>query len=81
MVSGMSELSSKSITFRCNEKQHRRMEAAIAESGMNRTEFITKALEEFLNFADQEEVKKMNLFELVDAIDNLGAKEKFEEQS
>ena len=80
MVSNMSELPSKSITFRCSEKQHQRMEAAIAESGMNRTEFITKALVEFLDFAEQEEVKKMDLFELVAAIDNVGSKEKFEDQ-
>lgn len=71
----------KSVTFRCTEKQHRRLEEALMRTGMNRTQFIEKALREFLEFAEQEDIRKLDLFALVEAVDALGAGVTFEDMN
>ncbi len=61
----------KSITFRCSSAQLSRMESAmLSTSAFSRTAFISEALSAFLAFAEQEEIQKLNLFELVDKVDS-----------
>lgn len=50
-------------------------------TGMNRTQFIEKALREFLEFAEQEDIRKLDLFALVEAVDALGAGVTFEDMN
>jgi len=60
----------KSITFRCSEAQLSRLESAmLTTSTDNRTAFISQALDSFLSFAEQDDIKKLNLFELVEHVD------------
>ncbi len=47
----------------------------------NRTSFITTALEEFLDFAEQDSVAELDLFELVKIIDSVGNGLKFSTQA
>ena len=64
----------KSITFRCSAAQLSRLEAAMqALECENRTNILSTALEEFLHFAEQDEVAELNLFELVNRIDTEGS--------
>lgn len=58
-----------SVTFRCSAAQHERLEQALLREGSTRTEFILNALETFLDFAEQEEIQKLDLFELVEQVD------------
>lgn len=69
----------KSITFRCSDAQYRRLENHMADADKTRTAVICAALENFLDFA--EENRHMNLFELVEAVDSVGAKVKFEDEA
>lgn len=70
----------KSVTFRCTKAQQQRMETALSGSAMSRTDFISAALEAFLTFAEQEENRKLNLFELVEKVDATGSRIRFAEE-
>lgn len=68
----------KSVTFRCSSSQLKRIdEGMLALNNENRTDFISNALEEFLNFAEKEEIRKLSLFELVDRVDRTGSRHRF----
>ena len=68
----------KSVTFRCSSSQLQRMEKAMQSCLFdNRTAFISEALEEFLNFAEREDVRRLNLFELVERVDTQGSAASF----
>ncbi|MDO4751446.1 MAG: hypothetical protein Q4A24_04995 [Akkermansia sp.] len=72
----------KSITFRCAEKQLERMESAMSScSAGNRTELISSALENFLDYVSQDEVSRLNLFELVEHINAIGSALPFDEHA
>lgn len=77
MVGGMTK--AKSVTFRCSEAQYRRMEKHLEESRRTRSELICEALDSFLTFAEGK--RHLNLYELVEATDALGARVRFEEQA
>lgn len=47
----------------------------------NRTAFITSAVEEFLDFAEQDAIAALDLFDLVQTIDSTGSGEKFAAQA
>ena len=47
----------------------------------NRTSFITKALEEFLDYAEQPTIAVLDLFALVRDIDSTGSGDKFATQA
>ncbi len=47
----------------------------------NRTNILSTALEEFLHFAEQDEVAELNLFELVNRIDTEGSACEFATQA
>lgn len=72
----------KSITFRCSDAQLARLESAM-QSAMNdnRTAFISNALESFLAFAEQEDVQKLDLFELVQRVDEAEGAIPFSQQA
>lgn len=70
-----------SVTFRCSAAQHERLEQALLHHKITRTEFILHALENFLDFAEQEEIKKLDLFELVEQVDAGTEGPRFEEQA
>jgi hypothetical protein len=64
----------KSITFRCSAAQLSRIETAMQTLECdNRSNILATALEEFLHFAEQDDVATLNLFELVNRIDTEGA--------
>lgn len=68
----------KSVTFRCSDPQLNRIEEGmIALKNDNRTDFISKALEEFLDFAEKEEVRELDLFALVERVDKTGSRRRF----
>lgn len=69
----------KSITFRCSEAQYRRLEKHMSHTNKTRTAIICEALKSFLDFADRN--KQLNLFELVEAANSVGAKVKFEDEA
>lgn len=69
----------KSITFRCSEVQYQRLKKHMEGSDKTRTAVISEALKSFLDFA--EENKHLDLFELVEAVDSIGEKLKFEDQA
>lgn len=72
----------KSITFRCSRPQLQRLEYAMISNGEdNRTAFITSAVEEFLDFAEQDAIAALDLFDLVQTIDSTGSGEKFAAQA
>lgn len=74
-------MNQKSITFRCSECQQARLNAAMSGSGLTRSDFIMAALEEFLNYAEQSDIRRKNLFELVQDIDAHGHGPSFAEQA
>ena len=45
-----------------------------------RTAFISTAIEEFLNFAEQADIAKLNLCALVEQVDSIGSAAPFREQ-
>lgn len=68
----------KSVAFRCSSSQLKRIdEGMIALNKENRTVFISNALEEFLNFAEKDEVRELDLFGLVDRVDRIGSRHRF----
>lgn len=73
------DMKAKSITFRCSASQYRRLQEHMATTDKTRTAVICEALKSFLDFADQN--KQMNLFELVEAANSVGAKVKFEDEA
>ncbi len=77
MVGGMYK--AKSITFRCSDAQYRRLEQHLSQSDRTRTDVICEALESFLDFAEAH--RHLNLFELVEAANAIGAKVKFEDEA
>jgi len=71
----------KSLSFRCKPSQLKRIdEGMIALKKENRTDFISSALEEFLNFAEKDEIRGLDLFELVDRVDKIGSRRRFSRQ-
>lgn len=75
-------MAQKSITFRCSEAQYHRLSQAVQENGKEtRTAVLVQALKEFLDFAEQEEVQAMDLFELVAKIEQSGEGPNFEQQA
>lgn len=72
----------KSITFRCSSAQYARLEELIDRSMTDtRTMALSLALEEFLNFAEQQDTRQLDLFALVDRVDHLGHGPAFSEQA
>lgn len=72
----------KSITFRCSEAQFSRLEDAIRISSTDtRTTALSEALEEFLDFAECQETRQLDLFALVDHVDRAGDGPTFAEQA
>ena len=72
----------KSITFRCSEPQLVRLEEAMRSSGAEtRTAFISAAIEEFLNFAEQKDRVELDLFSLVEQVDAVGCGTPFRSQA
>lgn len=62
----------KSITFRCSAAQFARLENAMEHSTVDtRTTALSLALEEFLDFAEQQDTRNLDLFALVDRVDHL----------
>lgn len=69
------------ITFRCSQVQLNRLDNALVSLSHNtRTELLVTALEEFLDFAEQEDISGLNLFELVQRIDTKGSAQHFSSQ-
>ncbi len=56
------------------------MDAALSSLASSRTAFITQALERFLDFADDEEIRDLDLFGLIDRLDSMGGP-RFAEQA
>lgn len=72
----------KSITFRCSPAQFSRLEyMRHSTSTATRTEALSAALEEFLDFVEQADARAMNLFELVEHVDGEGNGPSFAEQA
>ena len=71
----------KSITFRCSAIQHARINTFLNPETDTRTAFITEALENFLDFAGQERIRQLNLFELVAEVDAMFPGTGFAEQA
>ena len=61
--------------------QHARINTFLNQQGDTRTAFITEALESFLDFAEQEHIRQLDLFELVAAVDALSPGPGFAEQA
>lgn len=74
-------MNQKSITFRCSSQQQSRLNEALADHACNRTVLITDALEAFLNYAEQEHIRRKNLFDLVEDVDTHGHGPCFAEQA
>ena len=71
----------KSITFRCTEPQHNRLEQALQDSARTRTDLISTALEQFLSFAESEDIRGLDIFALVHEIDGRGSAVPFAEEA
>lgn len=72
----------KSITFRCSSAQYERLTLAIDSTiADTRTMALSLALEEFLNFAEKEETRALNLFALVAHVDRMSDGPCFSEQA
>ncbi|MCH5284412.1 MAG: hypothetical protein J1E42_02330 [Akkermansiaceae bacterium] len=72
----------KSITFRCSTAQFERLESTLrATSADTRTAALSSALEEFLDFAEQQDSRALDLFALVDRVDHTGSGPTFAEQA
>lgn len=69
-----------SVTFRCSELQHSRLKEALGQCEQSRTALLSKAVEEFLDFAEQEKNRGLSLYELIHVVDAAGG-ERFEEQA
>ena len=72
----------KSVTFRCSAAQLARMEASLAEGTHHtRTELISTAIEDFLNYAEREDIAQLDLFALVQHVDGTGSDTPFREHA
>ena len=72
----------KSITFRCSPAQFARLEDSMRFTQTDtRTEALSDALEEFLDFAELSETRSLDLFALVDRVDREGSGPSFAEQA
>lgn len=72
----------KSVTFRCSEEQQTRLCHAMNRlSYATRTELLACALEDFLHFVEQEDVAALDLFELVQRINQEGSARDFAQQA
>lgn len=71
----------KSITFRCSPRQHQRLSTAMSDSRASRTHLITTALSNFLDYAEQEHIRHLNLHDLVRDIDVRSEGPPFREQA
>lgn len=72
----------KSITFRCSPAQFERLENTMRHTRIDtRTEALSSALEEFLEFAERADTREMDLFSLVDYVDRQGDGPSFAEQA
>lgn len=72
----------KSITFRCSPAQFERLENAIRHSALDtRTMALSCALEEFLDFAEQQDTRSLDLFDLVERVDREGEGPAFADQA
>ncbi len=74
-------MNQKSITFRCSLQQQSRLNEVLTDSGCSRTALISDALEAFLNYAEQDHIRRKNLFDLVEDIDTHGHGPCFAEQA
>lgn len=75
------EQKKQSVTFRCSEKQLARLMKFMEDHHQtNRSETITNAIKQFLDYAEQEEIRKLDLFQLVDDVNSKGEKILFEDQ-
>ncbi|MGN0868209.1 MAG: hypothetical protein ACI4O9_01625 [Akkermansia sp.] len=70
----------KSITFRCADAQYTRLHEALGSDSANRTDLICNALDSFLRFAEQPEIRKLDLFALVQAVEEGGDGTPFADQ-
>lgn len=72
----------KSITFRCSDKQMKRIQTAMSVWECdNRSTVLSTALEEFLRFTEQADIAGMSLFELVNRINEEGSGRDFASQA
>lgn len=72
----------KSITFRCSPAQFARLEDAVRTSAIDtRTMALSLALEEFLDYAERQETRSLDLFALVESIDRESEGPSFAEQA
>lgn len=72
----------KSITFRCSPAQFSRLEDSLRRSSIGtRTLALSYALEEFLSFVEQKEMRELDLFSLVQLVDREGQGPPFSEQA
>lgn len=72
----------KSITFRCSHAQFTRLEDTMRDTLTDtRTTALSCALEEFLDFVEQDDTRALDLFALVDLIDRDNAGPTFAEQA
>ena len=62
----------KPITFRCSAAQLERVDSALVALAKSRTAFITQALEQFLDYAESEEIRDLDLFALIARLDGMG---------
>lgn len=71
----------KSITFRCAEAQHYRLEQALQDTQLTRTDLISTALEQFLAFSESDDIRALDIFALVHEIDSRGSAVPFAEEA
>ena len=72
----------KSITFRCSPAQLARLKNTMELSAVDtRTLALSHALEEFLDFAEQQDTRALDLFALVNCVDAMSDGPAFAEQA
>lgn len=72
----------RSITFRCTVAQHSRLRQVMQKNlGDTRTSVLSAALEEFLDYVEHGEVRRMNLFDLVQHVEQQGSGARFSDQA
>ncbi len=72
LVYVVTDMRQKPITFRCSAAQLERMDAALSLQAISRTAYITQALEHFLDFAESEPMRHLDLFALIAHLDGRG---------
>lgn len=79
----MPAMNLKPITFRCTTRQLERLHTAMLTDANtpSRTALISDALFAFLDFVENREATKLDLFQLVQEIDALGSQVPFGEQA